>query len=157
MMTARSKFGPKPRPEIEARKEEIRLRSAAGETLMSIARSLGLSHQSVSQVVNAGHFWARQRVRDAVKVGRLVRPDSCQRCGKAARVQAHHHDYSLPLEVEWVCSDCHALEHYGAVAERNELIRIASQQGAGARTLAKQFGISRTLVRRILDAQERLS
>lgn len=58
-------------------------------------------------------------VHRAIKAGRLVRPDRCERCGedpgkaKDGRplVQAHHEDYSRPLEVRWLCTLCHALEH----------------------------------------------
>ena len=46
----------------------------------------------------------------AVKLGHLEKPDHCLGCGKPSsesRVTAHHHDYTKPLEVVWVCSTCH--------------------------------------------------
>jgi hypothetical protein len=45
---------------------------------------------------------AHQAVRYAVKGGHLQR-EPCAVCG-AVKVQAHHRDYSKPLEVEWLCS-----------------------------------------------------
>lgn len=38
----------------------------------------------------------------------LKRP--CEKCG-CTNVDAHHHDYSAPLDVTWLCPRCHALEH----------------------------------------------
>lgn len=52
--------------------------------------------------------YARELVRRAVRSGRLVR-QPC-RCGDV-RSFAHHHDYSKPLEVEWLCRACHRAEH----------------------------------------------
>ena len=57
----------------------------------------------------AGHL-----VEKAIKKGILI-PRSCEVChasgrtmadGKS-RVQAHHDDYSRPLEVRWLCQQCH--------------------------------------------------
>lgn len=53
---------------------------------------------------------ARRMVHDAVKRGRLVRMP-CEHCGRADRVQAHHPDYSKPLDVMWLCLWCHWAEH----------------------------------------------
>ena len=53
---------------------------------------------------------AREAVNLAVKLGYIEKPDHCLGCGKSdseSRVTAHHHDYSKPLEVVWVCSKCH--------------------------------------------------
>lgn len=51
---------------------------------------------------------ARVAVGNAVRDGRLKRgPCSCG----SAKTQAHHHDYSKPLEVEWLCSRCHRDRH----------------------------------------------
>jgi hypothetical protein len=38
-----------------------------------------------------------------------LEPQPCKVCGDKA--QAHHHDYSKPLEVEWLCQKHHGLEH----------------------------------------------
>jgi len=48
---------------------------------------------------------ARRLVHDAVKSGRLTK-SPCVFCGNV-KVQAHHHDYSKPLDVVWVCFKCH--------------------------------------------------
>ena len=60
---------------------------------------------------NATKAHAQTRLTSALKSGEVVRPDACERCGEAGRVQGHHYDYTLPLDVEWLCARCHAAEH----------------------------------------------
>lgn len=43
----------------------------------------------------------------AIKSGKLLRPDACDKCGQGGRIEAHHDDYSKPLEVRWLCVPCH--------------------------------------------------
>lgn len=52
---------------------------------------------------------ARDIVNRAIRAGKLTR-GSCERCG-ADETHAHHDDYLKPLEVRWLCTVCHALEH----------------------------------------------
>lgn len=59
---------------------------------------------------------ARIKVSNAIRAGILCKPEKCERCGKyeiSRKIHAHHHDYMKPLEVEWICSGCHGLEHFG--------------------------------------------
>ena len=56
-------------------------------------------------------YRARQTTAEAIRKGILVRPHQCQRCGCSGPVQAHHHDYAKPLDVEWLCFDCHNMVH----------------------------------------------
>lgn len=53
---------------------------------------------------------ARQSVLRAVAAGSLVR-QPCEVCGTDERVQAHHDDYSRPLDVRWLCTQHHAEQH----------------------------------------------
>ena len=43
----------------------------------------------------------------AAITGSLDRSDECSICGARGNIQAHHHDYSKPFDVVWVCQDCH--------------------------------------------------
>jgi hypothetical protein len=58
---------------------------------------------------------ARSAVARAVQSGKLTRKP-CERCGRSKRIQAHHEDYSKPLEVIWLCISCHTKEHGRAVS-----------------------------------------
>lgn len=53
-------------------------------------------------------YAARQAVLIALRTGR-IRRERCTRCGDP-KTQAHHHDYSKPLEIEWLCRRCHDIE-----------------------------------------------
>ena len=48
---------------------------------------------------------ARKRVHRALRKGAITR-QACRFCG-SVHVQAHHEDYSRPLDVVWVCQQCH--------------------------------------------------
>ncbi len=53
---------------------------------------------------------AQKVVEAALKCGELVNPGVCSGCGCKAgehRIEAHHHDYSKPLDVIWLCTPCH--------------------------------------------------
>ena len=52
---------------------------------------------------------ARAAVTRAVGSGRLQRRP-CEACGEA-ETQAHHEDYSRPLDVVWLCFVCHRARH----------------------------------------------
>lgn len=57
---------------------------------------------------------ARRAVAYAVRCGKIIKPDTCQRCSKPTPrhlLGGHHEDYSKPLEVVWLCRACHGLEH----------------------------------------------
>ena len=52
-------------------------------------------------------------VEHAIKDGKLVAKD-CERCGagrEGNEIQAHHEDYSKPLDVVWLCTVCHGKRH----------------------------------------------
>ncbi len=50
---------------------------------------------------------AHSIVSHAVITGKLTRPDNCESCFKECKPEAHHEDYSKPLEVDWLCTECH--------------------------------------------------
>lgn len=71
---------------------------------------------------------ARRAVRAAVESGRLVR-QPCEKCG-AEIAQAHHDDYSKPLDVRWLCR-LHHDEHHREerLAKRRERVaRVNSKR-----------------------------
>lgn len=59
-----------------------------------------------SQKRHPDHTKARRLVRTALERGEMVR-HPCQVCG-SQKVEAHHDDYSRPLDVRWLCRRHHA-------------------------------------------------
>jgi hypothetical protein len=69
---------------------------------------------------------AKQRSREysklswAIKSGKVIKPTICPQCGEVpeyGRIEGHHHDYSKPLEVKWLCSRCHTYERSSFMME----------------------------------------
>lgn len=54
---------------------------------------------------------ARNAAGNAIRDGRIIRPNRCSSCSVECRPEAHHEDYSKPLEVVWLCSGCHGRAH----------------------------------------------
>lgn len=52
---------------------------------------------------------AHKIVENAIAAGTL-KPEPCERCG-SPDAQAHHEDYSKPLEVSWLCPRDHKARH----------------------------------------------
>ena len=51
---------------------------------------------------------------NAVRDKRVVKPTTCTKCGcspKKRNLHAHHEDYTKPVDVIWLCSQCHSDRH----------------------------------------------
>ena len=48
---------------------------------------------------------------NAIKNGKVLKPKVCQICSAGGRIEGHHHDYTKPLDVQWVCRKCHVEIH----------------------------------------------
>lgn len=59
-------------------------------------------------------------VNDAIRRGALI-PQPCEKCGKKA--EAHHDDYSRPLDVRWLCPKHHG-EHHAAMRDAELLSQL---------------------------------
>jgi ATPase subunit of ABC transporter with duplicated ATPase domains len=55
---------------------------------------------------------ARKKVLRAVKSGKIIKPSLCEICKRERFLEAHHIDYSKPLEVQWLCKECHENTHH---------------------------------------------
>lgn len=68
---------------------------------------------------------ARAALMSQIKSGGLVRPENCSICGIKCKPDGHHHNYSRPLDVTWLCRSCHQQIHIGvtklAETKRSEL------------------------------------
>ena len=56
---------------------------------------------------------ARWILKNHIKNEIIHRPPKCSLCSRVAKIQAHHKDYSKPLEVIWICASCHKKIHLG--------------------------------------------
>ncbi len=61
---------------------------------------------------------ARHAVANAVRDGRLLRKP-CEVCG-CEKSEAHHDDYSRPLDVRWLCRVHHRMHHGRYYTERSQ-------------------------------------
>ena len=54
----------------------------------------------------------RDKLRLAVRRGKIIKPDKCSKCGiEGVKINAHHEDYSRPYDVLWLCDKCHVERH----------------------------------------------
>jgi len=79
-----------------------------------MAKKHGYNKQRAARKVSglgpSKHEAAAQIVKYAVKLGVLTR-GSCVVCGTTERIQAHHTDYTKPLDVTWLCRLHHNHAH----------------------------------------------
>ena len=55
----------------------------------------------------AAHIIAGNAIRD----GKLVNPKKCSECDSTTKIEAHHDDYTNPLQIRWLCEKCHKTWH----------------------------------------------
>jgi len=66
------------------------------------------------RVKNKEKYKAHNKVNNAVRDGRLLKPLKCEHCLETHnQIEGHHKDYSKPLDIIWLCSPCHKILHLG--------------------------------------------
>lgn len=130
--------------------ESVRLYDS-GESLATVATRFGVSRQGMWDLLRrrttmrsrirhgadnafyrGGSFQddqAHDKVEKALLRGELVRSDYCETCGGSGHmkdgrttIQGHHDDYNKPLEVRWLCQECHHEWHrHNAAIPRKEV------------------------------------
>lgn len=128
---------------------------------------------------------AYSAVQKALKAGSIKRPMACEVCRQdvgvcsdgRSKLQAHHEDYAKPLDVKWVCPNCHRKEtpwagrglrngahtkpekrHRGEThpmakltnADVAEIKQIAAVGGVTSYRLGKTFGVNGKVIADIL-------
>lgn len=99
-----------PYKDPEVRREKARKYSQAWRDrqqnfseMRKLYPSYGTSYSRATDEAAVAH----EHVKRAIQKGLLTRPNSCEKCGVAGRVEASHRDYSKPLDVQWLCRLCH--------------------------------------------------
>jgi len=60
----------------------------------------------------------------AIRAKKITKSEKCQLCGASgSRIEGHHYDYSDPLNVTWLCVNCHRLFHKTVSLANNEVMR----------------------------------
>jgi hypothetical protein len=87
--------------------------SAAASRARRIEEVRAYDRQRGHRVYDESKERARRAVSHAVARGKLF-PKPCETCG-ATKAEAHHEDYSRPLDVRWLCR-AHHMELHRKVA-----------------------------------------
>lgn len=68
-----------------------------------------LEYQRNRRARNPQKYYAHSAVHNALSAG-VLEKEPCEICGNQ-KVEAHHDDYSKPLDVRWLCRKHHLKEH----------------------------------------------
>ena len=66
-----------------------------------------VQHTKDWRLKNPEKYKAHCILNNALRDKKIIKSESCQICGKQKKLQAHHYDYSKPLDVIWICAECH--------------------------------------------------
>ena len=96
-------------------KAEVTARRVANiDAVRAYDRERGKLPHRIANATRVTREWRRKhkdRLAAQNKAARapIERPTRCEGCGKDRRLEKHHHDYSRPLAVIWLCKPCHAI------------------------------------------------
>ena len=63
----------------------------------------------MKQEYDRSKIW--REVNTNIKKGVIIRPEKCSICSRKGKIEAHHDDYSKPLDIRWLCKSCHKKLH----------------------------------------------
>jgi hypothetical protein len=87
---------------------EARTRYAKTESGIKAGNAAKLRHSKKNPIKKK----ASEMVSNAVRDKKIIKSSSCENCGKTnCRLNGHHDDYNFPLNVRWLCSQCHSDWH----------------------------------------------
>lgn len=94
------------RPEVKNRMREYQKKYSKTPE----AKARQIEYQRKYRATNKLQTLARYKVQSAVRNGTLI-PTPCSSCGSPEQLHGHHPDYNKPLEVIWLCAECHYKRH----------------------------------------------
>lgn len=92
-----------------ARHRERRVEAARSYSRSEKGREMQRARSARRRVTEKEKVGARTKLNNALRYGRVVR-GPCRDCG-SSETHGHHHDYSKPLDVIWLCQEHHIAEH----------------------------------------------
>lgn len=72
------------------------------------------AHHKAMQTYNKKYplaYASRIITGNALKDGRLIKGECCEKCKSTNKIEGHHDDYTKPLDVRWLCEQCHKEWH----------------------------------------------
>lgn len=96
-------------------KREVKARRVANiEAVRDYDRQRATLPHRIANATRVSREWRRkhrerQNAHNAAARAGLQQPSTCEGCGNARRLEKHHHDYSRPLLVVWLCKPCHVI------------------------------------------------
>lgn len=60
---------------------------------------------------NPNAYKAQCIVNNSIRDGKLIGHSACEKCDSEIKIEAHHCDYTKPLDVMWLCRSCHNKWH----------------------------------------------
>jgi hypothetical protein len=100
----------KPQPRTDATREAERRYKESPKGKLAARR-----HEQAYYWRNHAKKRARESLKHAVKMGKVVRPSVCEGCKEPCKPEAHHHlgyAWEHRFTVQWLCRPCHrAAEH----------------------------------------------
>ena len=98
----------------EYRDEHQEERRIKGRVYYRKYRDRFLAYKKKRRIAYPERTKSHDKVHRAIKSGRLI-PEPCEECGQEEGIQAHHDDYTKPLDVRWLCRSCHKYLHVGVI------------------------------------------
>jgi hypothetical protein len=101
--------------------KEFNFSRSSYDGLSSLCRECGKEYKKQYYEENYGEYYNRQAeyrqkyperknaynaIHEATYKGRMIRPDTCSKCGKSGNIVAHYNDYNNPLDICWLCLSC---------------------------------------------------
>jgi len=97
--------------EKERERDRTRARRPSGEYSKKYRKENPVKHS------------AQSKLSRALMSGRIEKPSTCSVCFKSGvRIEGHHWNYYKPLDVLWVCTQCHRNIHRWGESGRPETV-----------------------------------